>query len=826
MSSPVDSEPDQFSLSICSILDGSFSSLQAVYTADDGTYRIEGLRGGNYSISIFDLDEVYLESDYPSGSIAVLEGEETSHVDIKLVKGGIIKGTIRNHATGSPISGLIVLAAEKILGYPPLEDLGYYPLEDLGYPPSEDLWYPPLENPELSAPPIVGPSLPAGLLYVEGPPQPMGQTFYSSPSDNQGGYRIKGLSEGSYIVYIVSEKGYQTQYYSLAGTDEEAMMVAVSRAQTVDNIDFNLIQGMSLEGRVRDAITGEIIAKGCTVTLMNEQMREIKSTDSDSSGNYIFIGLSPGTYYVQAMDYKREYYQGGYHAEGSVAQAPDPIIISPAISREEITISLFPRASLNGEITDEYDLKPLDSLVVIAMPADYDPRIIHSYAAPFSYPGSFPIPDTPDAPSAEPYAFEITESPPIGYGMVGPYSSSSSNEQLQFALTDKSGRYTVKNLEEGDYRILVLDPAYIYEGEYYRDVSPDRWEDATIIHIKRSENREGIDMQLHVGEVYAEKNEYPYILLRDHQPTLGYIGVSSEAFSYQSAYSGGSGGSGGGDLGFRAYQPDAPVEIISKPVDQIAVGRSFIYQVQVSEHAPDVYLAYALNKNPSGMTIDPESGLIEWQPTHEERGSHIVQVQVYRSGYQPIPESAFQSFRLEVVEDRIPPEDIQNLTAQEENQQITLVWTPSQDSAGDLTEQILYIDNGTGYGEGTELGKAATTYTVTNVENEKSYTFKITTRDDLENESAGAMVTTIPQAPARIQTTFSFQEIYPSSDAWNIDTPWKCTILGSYWDNLRCKTKNAPWWNTWITPYWWELPGTSLFNDNNSFWQQKGINSY
>lgn len=631
---PVDNEFDESEMSFCSLIYGPFYPGNPVYTAKDGTYQIKGLRDGTYKISAYDREGIYLQGDYPLGSVSVVEGEETSHIDFSLVQGGTIKGIIRDQATGNPVSGIVVLAEENIeVNYDAQPAFGYAPMEEnSGY---------------------------ATTSYY-GPYQPAGRTYYSSPSDNQGCFTLQGLSEGPYFVRVLSENSYQPQYYSAASNREGALMVAISSAQTVDNIDFNLVQGMSLEGRVRDALTGDVIPKGCSVTLMDAQMKEIKNTGSDSLGKYKFIGLPPGTYYVKVMDYPGKYYKGGYRAEGSATETLDPIIISQSISRKKINIFLFPKASLSGKIVDEYDLKPLGNLVVIAIPAEYDPRTISSYGAPVPYAESPYITDTPDNTSAEPYAFDISASPPIGYGGGGPYGPYGSDKQLQFALTDEDGSYTIKNLEEGDCRILVLDPAYIYEGELYKDLSPAHWDQATIIHIKRLESHKGINMKLHVGETYSEKDEYPYILLRDYHPSLGYIGSSSGSWSMQ--------GSGGGVWSAASYgrpgfpaQPggpviaDEPVEIISDPIDQVAVGRNYIYQVQVSDLDSETSIKYDLNRNPAGMTIDHESGLIQWKPTNEDIGSSsIVQVEVSVGSDLIRFQSAFQSFRLNVVEDIVP----------------------------------------------------------------------------------------------------------------------------------------------------------------------------
>lgn len=93
-------------------------------------------------------------------------------------------------------------------------------------------------------------------------------------------------------------------------------------------------------------------------------------------------------------------------------------------------------------------------------------------------------------------------------------------------------------------------------------------------------------------------------------------------------------------------------------------------------------------------------------------------------------------------EDTAAPEDITNLTAAAgydsvNGNYVTLTWTPSLNSKGDLADQIIYFDNGTGYDSGTSLGGAATTYTKNNLLDATLYKFKVVTKDTANHESAG-----------------------------------------------------------------------------------------
>lgn len=101
----------------------------------------------------------------------------------------------------------------------------------------------------------------------------------------------------------------------------------------------------------------------------------------------------------------------------------------------------------------------------------------------------------------------------------------------------------------------------------------------------------------------------------------------------------------------------------------------------------------------------------------------------------------------EKTTDVIAPEEIQNfeITITEKlielnEYLLTLSWTQSINTAGDLIDQILYksLNRGETYDSGISLGPNATKYE-TRLEGGKEYTFKITTKDRTGNESTGVI---------------------------------------------------------------------------------------
>ena len=95
--------------------------------------------------------------------------------------------------------------------------------------------------------------------------------------------------------------------------------------------------------------------------------------------------------------------------------------------------------------------------------------------------------------------------------------------------------------------------------------------------------------------------------------------------------------------------------------------------------------------------------------------------------------------------DLTPPENITDLMITQKLLElneylVTLTWTPSINSTGDLLDQILYksLNRGQTYNAGTSLWPNATKYE-TKLEGGKEYTFKITAKDRSGNENTGVI---------------------------------------------------------------------------------------
>jgi len=90
--------------------------------------------------------------------------------------------------------------------------------------------------------------------------------------------------------------------------------------------------------------------------------------------------------------------------------------------------------------------------------------------------------------------------------------------------------------------------------------------------------------------------------------------------------------------------------IVSAPVTEATVGRPYVYDVEAAGNPSP---AYTLVVSPSGMTIDPGTGLISWMPTIAQEGNHGVEVEASNS-----EGTDTQSFAIAVHEGTICPADM------------------------------------------------------------------------------------------------------------------------------------------------------------------------
>ena len=111
-------------------------------------------------------------------------------------------------------------------------------------------------------------------------------------TDEEGVYRILDLPEGVYQVRVqiaYNPSAHRGLVVDPRGADR---IVRVQEGGTMEGVDFLLIPGRSVSGRVLYRETG-LPAGGVPVTLMGQDRMD---TMSDEQGRYVFRGVPPGRY--------------------------------------------------------------------------------------------------------------------------------------------------------------------------------------------------------------------------------------------------------------------------------------------------------------------------------------------------------------------------------------------------------------------------------------------------------------------------------------------------------------------------------------------------
>lgn len=100
------------------------------------------------------------------------------------------------------------------------------------------------------------------------------------------------------------------------------------------------------------------------------------------------------------------------------------------------------------------------------------------------------------------------------------------------------------------------------------------------------------------------------------------------------------------------------------------------------------------------------------------------------------------------IADLIPPEDVANFLASiMDETTVNLSWDASVDSAGDLAMYLVYQStDGISFSEAVEVAKDFTSLQVDGLTPGATYTFKVTAKDENDNESEGVLtVVTLPE---------------------------------------------------------------------------------
>src|SRR5262245_4511067 len=127
---------------------------------------------------------------------------------------------------------------------------------------------------------------------------------YVALTDADGRYRVTGLPEGKYKVEALLESCVREQPSANESLTES---VSLDEGESRENIDFSLVRGGVITGRVTGADGRPLIAKTVKLQIVDEQGRKKEAGDimfemfqTDDRGIYRIYALRPGRYLVSA----------------------------------------------------------------------------------------------------------------------------------------------------------------------------------------------------------------------------------------------------------------------------------------------------------------------------------------------------------------------------------------------------------------------------------------------------------------------------------------------------------------------------------------------
>lgn len=407
-----DSQSDQpLASTNVTLYDASGNSVDSSSTAQDGTYHFGGLQTGLYRLKIGSTNywessdhiaEFYNNQENLSDadSIALTVGTTTT-IDASLERGAVAIGQVTDSQDGTPLSNVgvrIYDASGNQLKSDSTDSNGEYRLSGLGtgnyricFSPSSSINYifechdnqSSLSNATsvqftLNTTTTIDAELDrgatiAGLVTDAQSGNPLGDIYviaYDDSgsqvdnfyTDSSGEYRIFGLPVGDYRICF--DPYYNSDYAEECHDNKknlaEADTVAVT-LNTTTTVDAQLEIGGVIVGTLVDAVSNAPISNQEVDLYDSETHNYIKSSNTDSNGNYRLAGLQSGqyllrfssSYYSDNSVYLSEYYNNKQSLESA-----DPISVTVGTTMT-VNADLDRGAVIEGSVTDARDGSPL-----------------------------------------------------------------------------------------------------------------------------------------------------------------------------------------------------------------------------------------------------------------------------------------------------------------------------------------------------------------------------------------------------------------------------------------------------------------------------------
>ena len=283
-------------------------------SADDGTYKIDGLTSGTYVVYANKAGyyhEWYKDKARASEAdlIEVTEPDAVAGVDFGLATAHAISGVVTDAKAGSPIAGARVYAAN---------------------------WLSSVDK----------------SLIVE------------TRSDRNGEYMLQVKLPGNYLVRAEAES-YVGEFYDDARTIGEATAVKVDTNQHAMDINFDLAMLGKMTGKVIDEATGKAIPNALIEAFREgarNSLTKAYRTKSDSDGVFLIEDMWAGKYLVKssAKGYLPEFFE-----ESESAASASFVTVMDSTLTEGIDFTLGKGGLIAGVIQTQQDSLPIANAKIV-----------------------------------------------------------------------------------------------------------------------------------------------------------------------------------------------------------------------------------------------------------------------------------------------------------------------------------------------------------------------------------------------------------------------------------------------------------------------------
>ena len=278
--------------------------------ADNGTYALQGLPDGVYTVSV--ASHGLFVSPAPIPNLQIKNGQVVQLAELTGTPGGTVTGTITDASTHQVLAGVTVTLYDDAQPYTTLTDasghyeldhirsgphqitaiLGNYGKSTLTAVPVAESQTTPNENFALSAIGSV-----SGIVTDAGAPlknlaveieDASGNIIGATLTDSAGHYSLHNLVAGSYTLVIDTPQ---------AALEHDAITLGAAENQT-HNVALTTVA--AIQGAVRQAGTGRGIT-GAVVDLLDSE-NNLYSTITDQDGSWSFGRLPAGDYTIMLGD--------------------------------------------------------------------------------------------------------------------------------------------------------------------------------------------------------------------------------------------------------------------------------------------------------------------------------------------------------------------------------------------------------------------------------------------------------------------------------------------------------------------------------------------